>query len=87
MSTTTLSEKDGWLSLSAYGFTFSSPKISVKLIAPTVAPAASPVVAPSIKPAPAKVATQKSIVCAQGKNKKKLTGTNPKCPKGYKLVK
>jgi hypothetical protein len=87
VSTTTLSEKDGWLSLSAYGFTFSSPKISVKLIAPTVAPAASPVVAPSLKPAPAKVATQKSIVCAQGKNKKKLTGTNPKCPKGYKLVK
>jgi len=87
VSTTTLSEKDGWLSLSAYGFTFSSPKISVKLIAPTVAPAASPVVAPSLKPAPAKVATQKSIVCAQGKSKKKLTGTNPKCPKGYKLVK
>ena len=87
VSTTTLSEKDGWISLAAYGFTFSTPKISVKLIAPTVAPAASPVVAPSIKPAPAKVATQKSIVCAQGKSKKKLTGTNPKCPKGYKLVK
>jgi hypothetical protein len=83
VSTSVLTEKDGWLSLSAYGFTFSSPKISVKLIEP----ASVPVVAPSIKPTPTKVATQKSIVCAQGKSKKKLTGTNPKCPKGYKLVK
>jgi hypothetical protein len=26
-----VSEKDGWLHLAAYGFTFSSPTISVKL--------------------------------------------------------
>ncbi len=31
VATTVLSEKDGWLKLAAYGFTFSSPTISVKL--------------------------------------------------------
>ena len=30
-ATTVVSEKDGWLKLAAYGFTFSSPTISVKL--------------------------------------------------------
>jgi hypothetical protein len=31
VATTVVSEKDGWLKLAAYGFTFSSPTISVKL--------------------------------------------------------
>lgn len=31
VATTTVSEKNGWLRLAAYGFTFSSPKIRVKL--------------------------------------------------------
>jgi hypothetical protein len=31
VATTTVSEKNGWLKLAAYGFTFSSPKIRVKL--------------------------------------------------------
>lgn len=31
VATTLVSEKDGWLKLAAYGFTFSSPTISVKL--------------------------------------------------------
>jgi hypothetical protein len=31
VATTTVSEKDGWLKMSAYGFSFSSPTISVKL--------------------------------------------------------
>jgi hypothetical protein len=30
-ATTVVNEKDGWLKLAAYGFTFSSPTISVKL--------------------------------------------------------
>jgi hypothetical protein len=30
-ATTLVSEKNGWLKLAAYGFTFSSPTISVKL--------------------------------------------------------
>jgi hypothetical protein len=28
---------------------------------------------------------KKSISCVKGKTTKKVTGTNPKCPKGYKV--
>jgi hypothetical protein len=31
VATTVVSEKDGWLKLGAYGFTFSSPTLRVKL--------------------------------------------------------
>ena len=34
---------------------------------------------------PKPVATKKTIVCVKGKTTKKVNGTNPKCPKGYKL--
>jgi hypothetical protein len=34
--------------------------------------------------AKAKADAQKSITCVKGKLKKKVSGTNPKCPKGYK---
>jgi hypothetical protein len=36
-----------------------------------------------VKPKP--VTTKKTIVCVKGKTTKKVSGTNPKCPKGYKL--
>jgi hypothetical protein len=29
----------------------------------------------------------KTITCVMGKKNKKVSGTNPKCPKGYKLKK
>jgi hypothetical protein len=32
-------------------------------------------------------ADKKSITCVKGKSTKKVSGTNPKCPKGYKLKK
>jgi len=31
------------------------------------------------------VVTKKTIVCVKGKTTKKISGTSPKCPKGYKL--
>ena len=37
--------------------------------------------------APTPIATKKTIVCTKGKTSKKVSGTNPKCPKGYKLKK
>lgn len=86
VSTTTLVEKDGWLSLSAYGFTFSSPKISVKLNQPkeetqakveNSAPTTPVVKQPIIK----------TINCSNSKGRKTIKGVNPKCPKGYKLIK
>ena len=36
---------------------------------------------------PTPVATKKTIVCVKGKTNKQISGTNPKCPKGYKIKK
>lgn len=63
-ATTTVSQKDGWLTLSAVGFTFSSKTLQVKLTQ--------------------KAAAKKTITCVKGKMVKKVTGTSPKCPAGYK---
>ncbi len=70
VATTVMSEKDGWVKLAAYGFTFSSPTISVKL---TQEGSAS---APSAK--------KTTITCTNGKLTKKVTSVGPKCPVGYK---
>jgi hypothetical protein len=75
VATTVVNERNGWLHLGAYGFGFSSPTLKVKLT--QEAPASSP---------SASVATVKktSITCVKGKNMKKVTAVNPKCPTGYK---
>ena len=75
VATTVVNEKNGWLSLGAYNFTYSTPTIRVKLTQ-------APVKAESVA-APTKVAT-KTITCVKGKVKKSITGSNPKCPTGYK---
>jgi hypothetical protein len=64
VATTVVREKDGWMKLAAYGFTYSSPTISVKLT----------------QAAPKKT----TINCVKGKVTKKVSGTAPKCPTGYK---
>jgi len=73
-ATTVINEKNGWLKLGAYGFTFSSPTVRVKLAQEKVVPKASVTV-------PAK---KSSITCVKGKTSKKVTAVNPTCPKGYK---
>jgi hypothetical protein len=35
--------------------------------------------------APIPVVTKKTIVCVKGKTNKKVSGVNPKCPRGYKV--
>jgi hypothetical protein len=69
VATSTFTEKNGWMKLSANGFTFSSPKITVKL---TQSGITNPV---------AKTIT---ITCVKGKVTKKVTATAPQCPAGYK---
>ena len=84
VATTVINERNGWLYLSAKGFTFSSPVINVKLSqdAPVVAPT------PSATPVAAKpIAKSVKITCVKGKVKKVVSGTKPICPKGYKLSK
>jgi hypothetical protein len=71
VATTVAAEKDGWLSLSANNFQFSSPIIQVKFT--QEAPVAT------AKPA----AKQTTITCVKGKTTKKVTAAKPVCPKGY----
>ncbi len=71
-ATTVVAEKGGWITLSAKGFTYSSPTMKVSM-----SQEKSPAVA-SEKP------MKKTISCAKGSKTKKVTGTKPKCPKGYK---
>ena len=81
VATTVVNEKDGWLYLSAKGFTFSAPTIQVKLSQDVVAKVEevkASGVAPKIVPA------KKSITCVKGKSTKKVVGPSPKCPTGYK---
>jgi len=56
---------------------------------PTLAPisATATIVLTGTVVTPKPVITKKTIVCIKGKSTKKISGTNPKCPKGYKLKK
>jgi hypothetical protein len=77
VATTVITEKDGWLKMTAGGFTFSTPSIKVKLSQEGTGPATS-VAAKSNAP------KKTVIVCMKGKVVKKVTAINPKCPVGYK---
>jgi hypothetical protein len=78
IATSTFNEKDGWMKLSANGFTFSSPKITVRLEQEKVEPTPTPTA--TIKPVP----VQKTITCVKGKVMKKVKAVSPKCPAGFK---
>ena len=70
-----------WITLGKYGFTFSSPRLRVKLTQEKV-------VAPAANPAQSNKSVMKSnkatITCIKGKISKKITGVNPKCPSGFR---
>jgi hypothetical protein len=70
VATVVVNEKNNWLTLGAYNFTFSSPTVSVKLTQdkPAVVTPPKPVI--------------KKITCVKGKVTKVVAGT--KCPSGYK---
>ena len=88
VATTVISERDGWLKMTAGGFTFSTPSIKVKLSqdAPAPAPSASATPTPAATAtATAKPAAKKiTITCVKGKTTKKVTAIKPTCPTGYK---
>jgi hypothetical protein len=84
-ATTIINEKNGWLKLGAYGFTFSSPTVRVKLTQEAAVAAPLPTPSPSASASAVPVAAKKtSITCVKGKTSKKVTAVNPTCPKGYK---
>ena len=71
------------MTLSAKNFTFSQPTIKVKLMQDK--PLGS-TPEPSKQAAPIKktVPKLKVINCVKGKMSKKVSGSNPKCPTGYR---
>lgn len=89
-----MSERDGWIYLSASNFEFSSPTVHVKLMqdAPVTKPIVtpSPSVSPTNSPQSSPIVTLKpqgkkvTITCLKGKLVKKVTSLSPKCPSGYK---
>jgi len=86
IATTVVNERDGWLRMAAYGFTFSSPTLKVKLSqeAEVVAPAEKEETVTAQVVTPSKVVKKTTITCIKGKTKKKVTAVKPKCPSGYK---
>jgi len=102
----TFFKDDGqWIRLGAYGFTFSSPTLKIKLAQGGAADPVKVAVKEEVTPVPEKQAPKeevavtttkaaapaevkkvisKSISCVKGKVTRKISGTNPKCPAGFK---
>ena len=76
--------KREWLFLSAQNFTFSSPVIKVKLTQEKKLTPSTTTNANTSATTGAKKAATKSISCVKGKLVRKISGTNPKCPTGFK---
>lgn len=75
VATKVVSERDGWLRIAAYGFGFSAPTIKVQM---------TQEVAPVAKPSNTATGKRTSITCKKGQATRKVTGTKPTCPKGWK---
>ena len=73
--------KREWLFLSAQNFTFSSPTIKVKLTQEKKLTQAAPTTTTTTTE---KKVITKTISCVKGKVTRKVSGTNPKCPAGFK---
>ena len=94
IATVIAGEKNGWLSLSANGFTFSEKTLQVKFTQDAPAPVATPTPVATAEPTPvatsapvaAPVAPAKkiTITCVKGKTTKSVTAVKPVCPAGYK---
>ncbi len=80
VATSVIGERNGWLSMAAAGFTFSTKTIQVKLSQEKEAPK-------EVADAAPKVTVKKTITCIKGKTSKKISAVSPKCPAGYKVKK
>ena len=74
VGTTTVRSDDEWIELTAANFGFSAPTLRVKLTEGDT----------PIKLNKVAVAKKLTIACTKGKYTKKISGTNPTCPSGYK---
>ena len=71
--------------LKAGNCVISATQAGTSTLAPVSASAVIALTGTVVTPKP--VVTKKTIVCVKGKTTKKVSGTNPKCPKGYKVKK
>ncbi len=78
IATTIFKVSNGYAYFRAAGFHFSVPKIKVSVVDAVTVPSPTPKVLTPV--------SKKSITCTKGKATKKVTGTQPKCPSGYKKV-
>jgi hypothetical protein len=85
-ATVVVNERNGWLSLGAYNFTYSSPTIRVVLSGSSISEVVSTATPTPTTTRPVTKSAVKSIVCVKGKAKKIVSGSNPKCPSGFKQV-
>jgi len=94
IASTVLSEANGWLKMSAKGFSYSNPTIKVKLTqdapapvaspSPSATPSATPAAQATTAPVAPKVPAKSTITCVKGKTTKTVTAVKPTCPAGYK---
>jgi hypothetical protein len=79
VATVSLKSDSGWIFFSANGFHYSNPAIVVKFNKSSLSTAKTP-------KAPQASGGVKSIWCAKGATKRKVTAAKPVCPKGYKKI-
>jgi hypothetical protein len=65
----------------AYDASKLPPTAAIASVAPTPTPSNSPVASPS----PVAKKVRKTITCVKNGRTIRVTGTNPKCPTGYKI--
>lgn len=86
LATTSMSEKDNWVKLSAKGFTFSQVSIKVKLtqVSPIVPKTNTDSRPGSVQGTATANLMKQTITCIKGKTIRKISGFAPKCPVGFK---
>lgn len=78
IATVVVGERNGWLTLSAKGFTFSAPTLRVKLSQKSAKVDPAPAVASKAE------AKKTTISCVKGQVTQKVTAVKPACPAGFK---
>jgi len=86
VETTFLNEKEGWLHLGAYGFSFSRPTLKVKLVGTRQGSSANSSQSPSQASKSKKKSVSYTMTCRKGKVIKKFITALPNCPAGWKKV-
>jgi len=81
VATEVVQERDGWISLEARNFTFSTPTARIKFSQTATASNKGTTSTGVKNPVTAKKIT---VTCTKGKLIKKISAVNPKCPVGYK---